>query len=105
MTLLLDLSSMTLVNKYLSMKILLEGGCSQGDPVACYLFILAIEVMMLRIFSCADIYLWKSIKNNFHLQDRYADDLSIFLRRLNSSNKRQTDEILKILKKFEDISG
>ena len=73
-TLLLDFSSMTLVNGYLSMKILLERGCHQGDPIASYLFILAIEVLMLRIFNYKDIHPWKSLKNNSHLQDGYADN-------------------------------
>ena len=56
---------MTLVNWYLSMKILLERGCRQGNPG--YLFILAIEVLMLRIFSCTNIYPYKSLGNNVHL--------------------------------------
>ena len=55
-TRLLDFSSMTLVNGYLSMKILPERGCRQGNPVARYLFILAIKVLMLRIFNCKDIH-------------------------------------------------
>ena len=87
------------------MKILPERGCCEGDPVNSYLFILAIEVLMLRIFNCNNIHPWKSLKNNSHLQDGYADDLSIFLTRLKGSNKKQTDAILYILKEFEDISG
>ena len=43
--------------------------------------------------------------NNPHLQDGYADDLSIFLNRLKGSNKNKTDAILKNLKDFEDIPG
>ena len=60
---------------------------------------------MLRIRNCADIYTWKSLKNNAHLQDGYMDDLSIFLRRMKGSNKNQTNAILNILSDFEDISG
>ena len=97
--------SVTLVNGYLSLKILLKRGCGQGDPVADYLFIFAIEVLMLRINNCKNIYPWKSRKNNIHLQEGYADDLSIFLRRLEGSNKKQTNAIPKIPKSFEDISS
>ena len=104
-TLLLDFSSITLVNWYLSRKIHLERGCCHGDSVAGYLFIKAIEVLMLRIFRCLNIYPWKFIKNNAHLQDRYADDFFISIRRQKGSNKRQTNAILKILEEFEDISG
>ena len=70
---------MTLVNGYLSLAILLERSCNQGDPVAGYLFILTIGVLMLRIAESTKIKLWISHKNNFHLQDCYVNDPFIFL--------------------------
>ena len=75
--------------------------CHKGDPNAGYL---TIEVLMLRITSSKKIHPWRSIKNNSHLQDGYADDLSIILEVQKGCKKSQTDTILKILEEFEDIS-
>ena len=49
-TLLENFNSHTVVNGHLSLRRILERGCRQRDPIAGYMFILAIEVLLLRIF-------------------------------------------------------
>ena len=70
---------MTLVNGYLSLKMLLEHGCCQGDPIAGYLCILAIEILLLHITNHLENYPRKSTKENQHLADGYIDILTYLI--------------------------
>ena len=90
MTLLENFRSHTVVNGHLPLKLLLERGCREGDPIAGYLFILAIEVLLPNIFHeeaiqghqtmPTDFHPWSSTSGTEHLIDGYAYDLSLFLK-------------------------
>ena len=72
--------SQTLVNGCLSAAIDLLRGCRQGDPIAAYLFILSVEILLRRLEKSKFISPWTSKKGLEHLLEGYADDLSIFLK-------------------------
>ena len=58
--------------------LLLTGDCRQGDPISGYLFILCFEILALSLKN-AKAKPYKTKKGNSHLQEQYADDLTIFL--------------------------
>ena len=105
-TLLSGFKSRTLVNGCLGDIIDLERGCRQGDPVAGYLFILAIEVLLLKLFASKNITPWTSKKNLQTMAEGYADDLTLLLKSLGfEQDLKQLKEILDILDHFRRISG
>merc|ERR1712015_64658 len=75
-------------------------GCRQGDPVSSLLFILAIEIMCIRIRTSTQIKGFK-IKNFRALLSLYADDCSIFL----SNEEGELRNVIKILTEFYLTSG
>ena len=94
--------SQTLVNGCLSAVIYLLWGCRQGDPIAAYLFILSVEIMLRKLDNSKVISPWTSCKGLEHFQEGYTDDLSIFLKFLGiESDKVQFNEILTIIREFE----
>ena len=84
-------------------RINLGRGCRQGDPIAGYLFILSIEILLLKIKNHPDILPWKSIKGNTQVCDGYADDLNIYIQLQNP--EKQLGILLKIFNDFQRISG
>ena len=80
--------------------------CRQGDPIAAYLFILKVEILLRRLNTSKAISAWRSKKGLEHLQEQYADDLMLFLRFLEfEKDKAQFNEILNVLAHFEKISS
>ena len=75
-------------------------GCRQGDPVAPPLFILAIEILCIKLRNSAKIKGYK-IDNIEFLLSLYADDCTIFLE-YNAENLRNC---IDILKEFFKVSG
>ena len=104
--LLLDFESVTCLNGNSSSRIPLERGCRQGDPIAGYMFILCLEILLIKISKDNLIKPWVSKKGHAHLIDGYADDLNIFL---SSSSKEQSETMLNrllgIFQAFKEISG
>ena len=56
-TILSGFQSQTLVNGHLGEVIRLLRGCRQGDPIAGYLFILAIEILLFKLRSLSLIHI------------------------------------------------
>ena len=106
-TLLYKFQSQTMINGNPSQRITLGRGCRQGDPISGYLFILAIEILLLRLAASPDIIPWNTKGAQAHLLEGYADDLTLFLKhfRTKHQNIAQINAVLKILALYEDISG
>ena len=106
-TLLYNFQSQTMINGNASPRITLGRGCRQGDPISGYLFILAIEILLLKLAASPDIIPWNTKGEQAHLLEGYADDLTLFLKhfRTKGQNIAQINAILKILVLYEDISG
>ena len=74
--LLYNFESVTCVNGNPSNRIKLGRGCRQGTPIAGYLFILAIEVLMLIIATYNNLHPWRSLKDRKHILDVLTKDLT-----------------------------
>ena len=90
-------------NGNISSQITVGRGCRQGDPIARYLFIISIEILLLKINSSKEITPWKSKTGISNLIDAYADDINLYINNTNPTS--QLTEILTIMKQFEEISG
>ena len=77
----------------------LERGTRQGDPVAEYLFIIALEVVFSLIKANPDIEGLQFFSHTF-LYSAYADDTTFFLR-----NEKSATEVIKMFDKFSLFSG
>ena len=84
----------------LTKKILLEQGVPQGDVVSPYIFIMAVEILLIKINHT------KNIKGIIYAKkesqsETFADDTSIFIQR----NPEYFKQCVNILKHFSNISG
>ena len=78
----------------------------QGDLITGYLFILAFEILLLKLFASKTIIPWTSKKNLQTMAEGYADDLTLLLKYLSyKEDLKQLNEILDILDHFRHISG
>ena len=56
----------------------IKRGCRQGDPIAAYLFILAVEILAQKLRNSENVKGF-TLDNFENTLDIYADDLSIYL--------------------------
>ena len=75
-------------------------GCRQGDPVACYCFILCAEILAIRLRTNDNIHGIK-IGDKEVLISQYADDTCLVL----DGSRKSIESSLNELKLFADISG
>ena len=87
-------------NGYISDTFTLHRGIRQGCPVSALLFIIAVEVLGLRIRQCKDIDGFVSDASASIKLTQYADDCLLFLR-----NKHELCTSLSILNNFGSVSG
>jgi hypothetical protein len=111
MTLLKDQKSRIIFENGYSESIRIERGTPQGDRSSPYIFILCIEVLLMRLriigmngLDDSDLYMGVIHGNNVTeraMSEAYADDLTIIF--------KMSDEgvgvILELLKEFESVSG
>ena len=84
----------------LSKKILLEQGVPQGDVISPYIFIVAVEILLIKITYTKNLtgITFGSVEGR---SETFADDTTIYLERT-SENLRMA---VKYLKDFSEISG
>merc|ERR1711954_63769 len=78
-TLLRNFQSSIMINGFPTTRIRVGRGCRQGDPIAGYLFIIWVELLLLKLQSCRHIQPWHTITNQLKLLEAYADDINLFL--------------------------
>ena len=76
-------------------------GCRQGDPLAPYLFIMAIEFLAHRLRNDTNIKGFEYANNLVHVLDIYADDMTVYIHPTSSNLKN----VLRIIKEFFHLSG
>ena len=105
--LLRNFRSVTVLNGNIGKEIELGRGCRQGDPISGYLFIIAVEILIIALQNNHNIQPYTTRDGLKHLTDIYADDLTIFLKNLRTKGRNiaQFNEIIKTLKRFESLSG
>ena len=87
-----NFNGVTVVNGHVSNQFKIQRGCRQGDPIAGYLFVLCIEVLVLLIQnSKADPYTTRG--NSPILNDTYADDLTVFLKYKSNDQEYNTNSV------------
>ena len=82
-----DISSCVMNNGLTTGYFNVNRGLRQGDPSSCYLFVLAIELLLINIRNNNDI---RGININQNVQIKmacYADDISCFVQDVASSKK------------------
>ena len=102
-TLLLNFQSSILINGTPTPRINVGRGCRQGDPIAGYLFILCVEILLLKLSNSTNITPWTSKSGTTKLLDAYADDINIFIKYTNPTT--QINAVLNIMDEFRKLSG
>ena len=101
--LLKNFQSSILINGFPTPRIWVGRGCTQGDPIAWYLFIICIELLILKLSKYKHIKPRISKNRCSKLADAYADDINLFLKYLNPTT--QLTNILNILNRFQALFG
>ena len=78
-SLLKNFQSSILINGFPTPRIKVGRGCRQGDPITGYLFIICIELLLLKLSHSKKITPWTTSQNHKKLIDAYADDINMFL--------------------------
>ena len=81
-------------------KILLEQGVPQGDVISPYIFILMVEILLIKINYSKHIK-GVTFANDDYRSETFADDTSIVIER----NEEYLKKAIKFIKDFHEISG
>ena len=85
----------------ISERFIIGRGCRQGDPIACYLFILSMEILAHKLRKDENVKGFEIDDGLSHLLEIYADDLTLFL----SPKAENLRRVLEILEGFFRLSG
>ena len=102
-----NVNAVTVINGNISTPFKIQRGCRQGDHISGYLFILAIEILALFLKQ-SKINPYTTKHGIKHLFDIYADDLTIYMNRHKSDNKKNQENVknaLEVIEMFFDWSG
>ena len=101
-----NFNAVTVINGNVSKPLSIQRGCHQWDSIAGYLFILAIEILVLLLKN-SKIKPYKTKKGTEHLMDIYADDLTLYLEmtKNKSQNFINVRETMRIVEIFHRWSG
>ena len=102
-----NFSAVTVTNGNISTPFPIQRGCRQGDPISGYLFILAIEILAL-LLKRSSIKPYITMHEIEHLFDIYADDLTIYMDRHKTKERKNQENVsktLKVIELFFDWSG
>ena len=83
----------------ISSRFNISRGCRQGDPIAAYLFIIAVELLAHKIRTDIGVKGFE-FGNLTNVLDLYADDMTIYLKPCEQNLKN----VLKIIKNFYHLS-
>ena len=75
-------------------------GCRQGDPIAPYLFIIAVELLAHKLRSDTGVKGFDFGGDLTHVLDLYADDLTIYL----TPGEQNLQKVLDIIRNFFHLS-
>ena len=75
-------------------------GCRQGDPIAPYLFIIAVELLAHKLRSDTGVKGFDLGGDLTHILDLYADDLTIYL----TPGEQNLQNVLDIIRNFFHLS-
>ena len=78
----------------------IERGCRQGDPIACYLFIVCAQILYLLVDLNIDIT-GISVNNKYHKISQFADDTTLML----DASQKSLQAALNTLEIFGSYSG
>ena len=78
-------------------------GVPQGDPLSALIFIIALEILLIKLRSCQSLKLNLTLANDTDTEilEGYADDILAFL----PANYISLHELKLILNDYTDISG
>ena len=96
-----------MTNGNISTPFPIQRGCHQGDPISRYLFILAIEILAL-LLKKSSIKPYTTKHRISHLFDIYADDLTIYMSRHRTNERKNQENVsstLEVTEMFFDWSG
>ena len=90
-----NFSAVTVTNGNISTPFPIQRGCRQGDPIYGYLSILAIDILAL-LLKRSSIKPYITKHGIDHLFDIYADDLTIYMSRHKTDERKNQENVGKI---------
>ena len=91
-----NFNAVTVTNGNISTNFPIQRGCRQGDPISGYLFIIAIEILAL-LLNRSEIRPYATTHGISHLFDIYADDLTIYMERHRTKERKNQKNVSNVM--------